>query len=491
MRLLSTLSLLAIMAFAGACSKSNYAQVEPDDLYPASRNLQAAQAYSNVSASASTDVSSYANQHSPSLYTTELGSPTIQLHEQQFYDASQNPDYLSGQAVASSDGLSDMYYADDYESYNSVTTAIVASPALPQTTINYYGSGYSPYYSNFYRRGYPYYRSRYYSPFSYTISYGYGPNGWYPIYGYNEAYLGDYAGYFGYSYYGSSYGYCPPSYYSGYTNNYSGNDSNYNSNNITSYYGTNDVDRSSKTLDGDNTQLNGPRVSTSSVSYYANKNNYDVKRRDNYTSTSAVEEGRITTDDTRGRYAGDDAAATMTNGRKRASQESAVNRRPSVSQSSGTVQRNNTNARKSYSNNSRRTVNGTRDKESINRNSTTQRSPKTYVNRSSNGRSSNVNRSAYRQSANNSSSRTTRTRYSSSSNSRSNSSYQSQRSNSNSKRSYSKPASSGNRSSSYSTPSRSTKTKSSYSAPRSSSTRSSGTRSSGSSSKSSSGRKKN
>ena len=54
MRPLSTFLLLSILAFASACSKSNYAQVEPDDLYFTHKDRKASQAYYNTSASAST-----------------------------------------------------------------------------------------------------------------------------------------------------------------------------------------------------------------------------------------------------------------------------------------------------------------------------------------------------------------------------------------------------------------------------------------------------
>ena len=489
MRRLSTYLLLSVLAFAGACSKSNYAQVEPDDLYFTNKDRKASEAYYSSSATASNnaiadassgysanDVSSYTNQHSPVLYTQELGSPTIQLNEQPFYSASQNPDYLVGQDVAYDEGVSDAYYTDDYNSYNTVVTEEV-----PQTINNYYGYnngyGYNPYYTNRYSRWGNPYTSGFNSPFSMSIGFGYGygynPYSSYSYYSYYDQ--PSYYYYNGYLYYNRPVYYNSPYYatpfYSNYNYCYPTNDNNYNDVN-TSFNGI----------------VNAPRNSRSSVSYYANKSNYDIKRRDDINPGNGGEGGRILVDKTNGRYKST-ATKESVNVNRRTSQADYAARRNSATPSSGTIQRS-SDANSSYrSSTVKRSTANTRNRGSVTNNSASQRQTKNYVNRS-NSQSTNVGRSSSRRSVNNSSNGATRSRYSTSSNTRSNSSYSRPKSNT----SYRSTRSNSASRSSYtprSSSSRSSGSRSSYSAPRSSSTRSSTpSRSSSSSSKSSSVKRK-
>ena len=487
MRPLSTFLLLSILAFASACSKSNYAQVEPDDLYFTHKDRKASQANYSASTSTSTvdadasynaadtDVSSYTNQHSPTLQSTTLGSPTIQQYEEPFYDASQNPDYLLGQELENAEGVSDAYYMEDYASYNTDAVAV-------QTVNNYYGYdgyGYNPYYSSGYSSwGYP--SSSYYNPFSFSIGFGYSPYG----YGYNPYRRYSYASYYGYGYYDNYYsGY--PYYYSSssfcyYPNNYYNNNSNY----------YNDVDYANA-----NQVVNGPRKSRSSVSYYANKENYNIKRRDNYIPGN--EGGRIIGTESNSRFTATDGNQNSDYVNRRNSRTSNVaNRQAPVTQSSGTIQRNSNTVRRYKTNTVSRPVTNTRSRGTVDRNSPTKRQTRTYVNQSENRRTSNVSRSSNRNTVNNNSGQTSRSRYTTPSSSNSNNSYRRNKTNSSSRSSYT-PSRSSSSKSSY-TPSRSSSSKSSYtpsrssssrsrsySAPRSTPSRSSGTRSSGSSSRSS------
>ncbi len=491
MRPLSTFLLLSILAFASACSKSNYAQVEPDDLYFTHKDRKASQAYNNVSASASTatadaeynstnaDVSTYSSQHSPTLQSTTLGSPTIQQNEEPFYDASQNPDYLLGQEVEYVEGVSDAYYMEDYASYNTASTQ-----AVPQTINNYYGTsqyGYNPYYSSYSRWGSPY-SSWYYSPFSFSIGFGYNPYG----FGYNPYRRYSYASYYGYGY--------SDFYYSGYPNYFNSyayclyptvNNNDYYTN---ANYATNSTQ-----------VVNAPRKSRSSVSYYANKQNYNIVRRDNY--VPGTEGGRIIVSENGGRFTPTDGRTNSDYVSRRTSQATNVaNRKSSATQSSGTIQRNSNTVYRYRTNTVSRPVTNTRRSDYVNSGSPTKRQSRTYVNQSDIRRTSNVSRSSNRNTVNNNSNRTTRSRYTtpSSSNSNSsygrtktNSSYRSQRTNSRSRSSYSPSRSSSGSRSSYS-PSRSSSSSRSrsYSAPKSSSSRSSGTRSSGRSSSSSTSKRK-
>ena len=493
MRLLSTFFLLSILAFVGACSKSNYAQVEPDDLYFSRNDRKAAQTYYSSSADATStvadasynnsnaDVSTYTNQHSPVLYSKALGSPTIQLDEQAFYNASQNPDYLSGQEVEYEEGVSDAYYIEDYAGNNVVTTA-----EEPQIVNNYYGTGYSPYNSGgYYGRGYPY-SSMYYSPFSFSLSYTYGYS---PFRSYRYRPFGYSSYYYGSPYY--SY-YDPYGYYYPFNSNYYYSNSGYYSNSYC-YYPSNYGSVYNTTNDGVNnnsvTTVTGPRRSRSSVSYYANKQNYDIKRRDSYIAGSqdgeGNEGGRVLADESRSRYTPTGNSSPTSVNRRNSNRDNSVNRRGSVTPASGTIQRSNNSNSRYSSNTVRRTMGNTRNGSSVTSNYTNKGATKTYVNRSSNRQSNNVSRSSNRQSVNNNSNRTTRTRYSSPS--RSNSSYN--RSGSNS--SYRAPRSNSSSRSSYSPRSNSGSSRSSVTPSRSSSSRSSVTKSSSGRTRSTSVKRKN
>ena len=518
MRRFSSLVLLPILVIASACSKNNYAQVEPDDLYFSHKDRKAAQPYYNSSATTasavvmdspstmgtlnSADVSSYTSQHSPTLHSTTLGSPTIQQYEESFYDSSQNPDYLVEQDGEYVEGIGDVYYTDDYASYDAVATT-----SVPQTVNNYYGynpnssygsnNPYSPYSSRYSR-----YNRYYSSPFYFSVGYGYNP---YRSYSYSSYY--GYSGYndpfYNNNYY-TSYAYCPINYGSSYNNPYSPSNDSYNGNNITNYYGESDSDYNTQTLSSDGT-VTGPRTSRSSVSYYANKNNYDVVRRDNYRPGN--ESGRIVIDESRNSsdYA-DRSSNPVTINRRTSQRTNVASRKESATAVSGTIQRTSDSERRYRTTTVRRPV--TKTGNSSNSNVAIQRQTKTYVSPASNGSSGYTNRSSNRQSAYNNnrsvvnSNKSTRSRYTSPSNSGSKNTYRkttnsvnrSQPSNTRSRSSYtpSRSSSSPSRSSSVqrSAPSRSSSVQ--RSAPsRSSSVQRSSSKSSSGSTKSSSSKRKN
>jgi len=512
MRRLSSLILLPILVIASACSKNNYAQVEPDDLYFTHKDRKAAQAYSNSLATTASvaiadapntvseaDISSYSSQHSPTLYSTTLGSPTIQLYEQPFYDASQNPDYLVQQEGENVAGVSDVYYTDDYASYNQLPAT-----SAPQVVNNYYGT--NPYASNWSNYSYSPYssfygRSRYFSPFYFSVSYGYNPYSWNSYNSY-YGYRSYYDPFYNNNYY-TSYAYCPITYGNSYSSGYYLSNGYYNANNVTNYYGDNNTDYNTKTLNSDGS-VTGPRTSRSSVSYYANKNNYNVVRRDNYkagdeTGRIAIEDARFTSDYNVGR------SNPVTINRRSSQGSNIASRQVSSTPSSGTIQRTSDSERRYRTTKVRRSVANTGSSGTVNRNAATQR--QISVNPATSGQKSYVIRSSNRQSAynnnraTNNSNRATRTRYTTPAKSGSGNAYRrsttnsytrTQSGNTRSRSSYSAPNKSRTRSS-Y-TPSRSntSRTRSVSTPSRSSSTQRSSTRSSSSSStKSSSSKRKN
>lgn len=301
MKLRSTSLLILILAFAASCSQGNYAQVEPDDLYFTHKDRKEANA--NYMASASTnnsydyndrDVSNYTNQHSPTINSSTLASPTIQSTTETFYDANQNPDYVSVQANPTAETSSD-YYVEDYGLPIIETETIV-----PQTVNNYNVYGADPYSNinpfsswfnmSFSGSGYGSYYDPYYN--QYNTSWGYYPyrrsNRDYNRY-YNNFYYGGYNNNFyygsGYPNYGSgSYCYNPiPISNSGYGNSNYGSSTSYNSDNGTYRDGT-----KIKT---------SPRRSRSTVSDYTNKQ-YTSRKRTSYNSDSG---GRISKDTNSGR----------------------------------------------------------------------------------------------------------------------------------------------------------------------------------------------
>jgi len=272
MRLLSTSLLLSVLAIAASCSQGNYAQVEPDDLYFTHKDRKAAN--TNYMATASTnssydyndrDVSNYTNQHSPTITSTSLGSPTIQSTTGVFYDANQNPDYVSAQANPSAETSSE-YYVENYDLPLTETETVV-----PQTTVNnYYGA--NPYNSNF-------------SPWSsfFTLSFGYGIGSYYnpytdpfsPYYNpfYSSRWMYDQYGsssYYGYNnpWYSSNYGGGYPNYgfgsYCYYPVSYSGNSNSYNTDNASYRDGT--------------SIITSPRRSRSTVSNYTGSQVVSRKR---------------------------------------------------------------------------------------------------------------------------------------------------------------------------------------------------------------------
>jgi hypothetical protein len=468
MRLLSTNSLLAIILLTGALSNGGYAQAQSN---------KSTQKMTQLSVSSN---SSYASLHSPTFNSTVVGSPTIQLGNETFYDASQNPDYLPGQNLASTEDISEDYFVADYDSYLAASVIAQSSPTPPVDN-NYYGYGgnqygYGPYYpslfptASFSLFGPRYFSISLYSAFGYGIPYGgYGYYDPYGGYGYYDSfyYPNYYSSYYYPSYLNSyNYIYCPsPSVYYGGYNSYAS----YNN--------------------GGNTQIdNSSNRNRSSVSYYANRSYTDIRRRDNYRPGTDVNNqgGRAIADKNRSRTRSNGTnSSTYVSRRNQQGGGDVVKRRRSVAQSSGTIQ-NNTNAKRRYRNNtgSRTTTNNRGG--AMNRNTTVNRQSRNYVSRSSSGRSTNIHRSTNRQSINNTSSRQSRSGYSShspsrsysnSGSNRSSSSYRSTRSSAPS-RSYSPRSSSGS-SRSYSAPSRSRSSSPSRSVTRSSSSSSSRGSSSG------------
>ena len=157
----SIILLLSVAALAGACSKNNFAQIEPDDMYFTHNDRKATQPVYAASASTSDNYAytddkapaNYTSQHSPTFNSATLGSPTIQAAEEtataEFYDASVNPDEAgqSATGVNPATGVPGDYYLENYDSGNLVTAA-----AVP-TTRNYIGNGNNAYYRNFYPSG--------------------------------------------------------------------------------------------------------------------------------------------------------------------------------------------------------------------------------------------------------------------------------------------------------------------------------------------------
>ena len=344
MKLLSTSLLVFILAFAAACSQGNYAQVEPDDLYFTHKDRKAANVQYMASATADNaydyndrDVSNYTNQHSPTIYSSTLGSPTIQSTTETFYDANQNPDYVSVQADPTAE-TSNEYYVEEYGLPIIETETIV-----PQTVINYniYGanpySNISPWSSSFsFSFGYAY--GSFYDPFNpyynpYYSNWGYNPyrSSYYdnnrP---WNNSYYGG-----GYSNYGSgSYCYYPVKYSnSNYGNSYYGN-SNYNSSNT--YSSDNGAYK-------DGTKIKtGPRRSRSTVSDYTN-GQYTSRKRTSYTS-DGNSGGRISGDTNNGRQVGKAVPASKERNpyRNNGTDKDRKARYGDMNSSSPTIQKNNT-----------------------------------------------------------------------------------------------------------------------------------------------------
>jgi hypothetical protein len=448
MKPLFSSSILAIILLSSAFSNGGHAQAQANKT-----SLKATQ----VSASPS---STYASLHSPTLNSTTVGSPTVQQYEETFYDASQNPDYLSEQNLGLAQDASEDYFVADYDSYLAAKTIAQSTPE-PRVDNNYdrYDSnyGYGSYYPSLfptssYRHGAGYPGSIFFSlgfgfnsfsPFSSFGYPGYGYNGYngyndfyYPN-SYGSAFYGGYGNSYYYPSYLNSYNYvyCPP------VSNYYSSSSGYNV--YTGYYETGNSARQ---------VVNTRSLNGSSVSYYANRSYDDIRRRDNYRAgATGTEGGRTVADDngSRTRSNGTNSSTYVSRRTKRGGDE-VVKRRRSVSQSSGTIQ-NNTNNRSRGG--------------AVNRNTNVNRQKRSYVSRSSNGRSTNINRSTGRQSVNSTGSRQTRSGYSSHSPSKSynrssnKSSYRPTRSSAPSK-SYAPRSNSGSRSRSYSAPSRSSSSRS-------------------------------
>lgn len=466
MRLLSSSILLSIAVLAASCSKSQYAQVEPDDLYFTKKDRQEAVEAAMqptspaVALGQPTEVpsdyqrSDYSDQHapvftSPTYANPAYGSPTIQAYGQQpYYDTSVNPDYAYEDAYANTEGGNTEYYSEDY--------AYQAPPVYetPQVNNYYYGMPASYYpatasmmginvFSSYYR---PFGRPAYYwgDPFFDPWT-GYNPYAWNSAFYYNP--LADpfnrCFGYFGY--------------YGIYSSPY-----NYNV-----HYGNNFYDN-----DGNFTYIvKQPRQSRSQVSYEVDKSNLPIKsRRADYVPSSREESGRVATTNTATRSSGERSSYT----RRGSSSTYYTGTDQRASRTSSTVQ---TSRRNSQQRN-RTVVSPTRTQTRTNYakrgNNSQNRNTRAYnANRSSVNRSGATNRSAAPSRYSTRSTNSSRISYGtrSSSGSRSNTSF--------------RPGSSAGRSSSrsFSVPGGGSRSRSSGSiSPSRSSSRSSGSRSSGSSS---------
>jgi hypothetical protein len=484
MRLLTSSILLSLTFLAASCSKNQYAQVEPDDLYfthkdrkeavqgtivptsPTITNVEPAQTPTEYQSN------EYSNQHSPVFTTPSYGSPTIQQYGQKpYYDSSVNPDYIYEEEYAEADGSSSEYYNDEW--------AYQQPPVqeTPQVNNYYYGLPAGSYYPTSAWIGTSYYTS--YNPFRSSYIYRYDPYWDYPYYGWNSP------SYYSYNswcnpYYGSYYGgwnswyyvgYYGPSYYS----------------NSNSYY--------SDTYYSDGTKVvTKPRQSRSHVSYEVDKSNLPIKtRRADYVPTSGEESGRVAdrSNNTRSRTYQQGTAYTTRRTSSPTYNGNTEGREGNVvrSRNSSTVQynRNNTpqRSRTVVVPTRTRTTYTTRDN-SRDRNSNTYDANRSIVNRSSANRTSTSRYSSRTTNANRSSYGTR-----SSSGNRSNTSYRSgssSRTSSGTRSSYSSGRSSSR---SYSAPSRSSGSSSRSYTPSRSSSRSSGTRSSGGSSTGRSSSRKN
>ena len=244
MKLRSTILLLITGAIAGACSQNNLAQVEPDDMYFTRKDRQTAQSYYAASASTNSrqdysynqkEVNNYTQQHSPTLNSATLGSPTIQANQanqnnEVFYGATTNPDevVLSEEGAGQEAGVNADYYQEDYGSSNEAKT--YTSPQIN----NYYIYGNSARYRNPYpANGFfsmtfflsnsfmsPWYNpfNPYYDPF--YSGYGYYGSAYAPYWSYYDPFYTNF--YYGSSYYGvclnNNYNNTPVSTYTNYTN---------------------------------------------------------------------------------------------------------------------------------------------------------------------------------------------------------------------------------------------------------------------------------
>jgi hypothetical protein len=315
MRRQTTTFLLSFLVLAAACSKSNYALVEPDDLYFTKNDrkeaLEGQNASSAIMANTATEVPTsakdgyeYANQHAPVLTTpssgtiqsTTLGSPTIQQYEQQtpYYDSSVNPDYIPDQQYEPLDETYSQYYIPDYQ-YTQPQ-----SDQTPQITNNYYGVSpynYSGYYDPFFTPGWgmsPYLTAS--SRWRFSIGYrswarqAFGGS-FSPFY---DPFFMDYPGY-----YNSFYSNC---YYSPYTYSYFGSPTYFNNYGNVNYYAGGNSWSNNNNVDYANGKqiVNGPRTSMNNVSYYANKDNTSIKqRRSDYMPESGSESGRVASNSAR------------------------------------------------------------------------------------------------------------------------------------------------------------------------------------------------
>lgn len=492
MRLLTSSILLSLTVIAASCSKNQYAQVEPDDLYFTHKDRKEAVGGTiTTTAPAITSAepvqtpteyerSEYSDQHSPVFTTPAYGSPTIQQYGQQpYYDTSVNPDYLYEDNYADLEGTSSEYYDEEY--------AYQQPPVYesPQVNNYYYGMPANSYYPrNAWMRTslFMSYRPvRYSSMYMYDPYYSYWSNPydrWYT--GYN-AWCNPYNSYYG-PYMSYNYIYSWGNGYNHYGSTYYGSQGNYDN----TYYsnGTKVVTK--------------PRQSRSQVSYEADKSNLPVKsRRADYVPASGNESGRVATSGTTTRtrtdgntsytrrgnsptyYAGSADRSSTTVNRTSDNRTAVQNNRRNSPQRTRTVVVP-TRTRTTYANNngsgSREANTYSNNRSGVNRSSGTTNRQSSTTRYST--RTTNANRSSYgtRSSSGNSSNTSYRSRSNYNRSSGSSSSYTPTRSSSRS----------------YSTPSRSSGSSSrSYTPSRSSSSRSSGTRSSGSSSSGRSSTRKN
>lgn len=267
----SIITLLSILLIAGACSKGNYAQVEPDDMYFTHKDRKEVQS-----------ISAKATNNNKEQTANEQSVESMALNnEEAFYGASQNPDEISLDSGEDAAIASDDYYTGDYS-----TNGVEQAGSTPQVNnYNFYGNA-APYYAYPYNSGtnfsiaigfsafpisWAWYDpfSPFYDPFFYSRIGYYRPYGsFYYSYGY-PTYCGPYYydPYYSYCYGGS--GYYPTTYYSG-------------GSNYTVYNSNQD--------NGGRKQVKGPRKSRSIANNYADGS---VNRRKNISEIRDDQGGRI------------------------------------------------------------------------------------------------------------------------------------------------------------------------------------------------------
>lgn len=262
MRRQSTLLLLSIVLVAAACSKSNYARVEPDDLYFTHKDRKKALAEQPVQ---STDIAptedDLAVPVNPEPY---VGDQT----PYPYYNSTINPDNLYGESYEGEELGSSQYYDKAYA---------YQDPYADKPVVNnyYYSNGWS----DNYWAGYPSFSFSYWPTYgSYNVYSSYYRPVWAdPYYSYYTSYW--YRPYYG-PYMTSMFSFGTPGYYYSpyYSYNYYGG-----------YYGNSVYYYENSHATG----IAAPRKSRNSVSYYVDKGNVQIKRRRADYIPSGGEGGRM------------------------------------------------------------------------------------------------------------------------------------------------------------------------------------------------------